>query len=172
MWTRALARHFPKDTVGGSNCALWVCPKTNNVSLAPPQKQHIFNSHLNYLNCLDSEYELLTQLNCFCWRWYTCNNCLVLTITTFKMRGVVMRYYLCPLTCKFWWEHFKRTLCSGNHFRCKQNLNEALEYWNKAPETFLSIFRKACTVHPDLSEPHLSEPEPRNDDIHRYFAAH
>ena len=22
--------------------------------------------------------------------------------STFKMRGVVMRYYLCPLACKFW----------------------------------------------------------------------
>ena len=39
----------------------WVCPKTNNVPfgstpkptmcpLAPPQNQHIFNSHLNYLD--------------------------------------------------------------------------------------------------------------------------
>jgi len=33
------------------------------------------------------------------------NKCLVLTITTFKMMGMVMRYYLCPLARKFWWEH-------------------------------------------------------------------
>ena len=27
---------------------------------------------------------------------------IVLTITTLKMRVVVMRYYLCPLACKSW----------------------------------------------------------------------
>ena len=40
-----------------------------------------------------------------CWQWYTGNKCLV-PITTFKMMGVVLRYYLCPLACKFWWEHW------------------------------------------------------------------
>jgi len=40
-----------------------------------------------------------------CWQWYTWNKCLVITITMFKMMGVVMRYYLCPSACKFWWEH-------------------------------------------------------------------
>ena len=32
-----------------------------------------------------------------CWQWYTCTKCLVVTITTFKMRGVAMRYY-----CDLW----------------------------------------------------------------------
>ena len=40
-----------------------------------------------------------------CWQWHTCNKCLVLTVSAFKMRGVVMKYYLCPLACKFRWEH-------------------------------------------------------------------
>ena len=30
---------------------------------------------------------------------------LVVIITTFKMRCVVMRYHFCLLACKFWWEH-------------------------------------------------------------------
>ena len=38
-----------------------------------------------------------------CWQWHTGNKCLVLAI---KMMGVVMRYYLCPLAYKFWWEHW------------------------------------------------------------------
>ena len=37
---------------------------------------------------------------------YFADSDLVVTITTFKMMGVVMRYYLCPLACKFWWEHW------------------------------------------------------------------
>ena len=49
-----------------------------------------------------------TELKMLCWQWYTCNKCLVVTVTTFKMMGVVMRYYLCPLACKFWWEHCSR----------------------------------------------------------------
>ena len=73
----------------------------------PPQNQHIFNTHLNYLN-LGCEYRAQLTLNwakMLWWQWYTCNKCLVLTITTFKMMGVVMRQYLCPLACKFWWEY-------------------------------------------------------------------
>ena len=36
-----------------------------------------------------------TQLKCFVDSGYTCNKRLVVAITTFKMMGVVMRYYLC-----------------------------------------------------------------------------
>ena len=39
------------------------------------------------------------------WQWYTWNKCLLLTIIIFKMRGVVIRYYLCSLVCIFWWKH-------------------------------------------------------------------
>ena len=45
------------------------------------------------------------------WQWYTRNKCLVLI---FKMRGVVVRYYLCPLVYKFWWEHCCTMLDSLN----------------------------------------------------------
>ena len=40
-----------------------------------------------------------------CWQWYTCSKWLVLTVTTFKVRGVVMRHWLRPLARKFWWEY-------------------------------------------------------------------
>ena len=49
---RVLARPFPKGTVpyGGSNVPFESAPKPTMCPLAPPQNQHIFNSHLNYLN--------------------------------------------------------------------------------------------------------------------------
>ena len=49
-----------------------------------------------------------TELKCF-GQWHTGNKCLELPINTFKMMGVVLRYYLCPLACKFWWEHWVST---------------------------------------------------------------
>ena len=50
--TRVLARPFPKGTVpfGGSNVPFGSAQKPIMCPLVPPQNQHIFNSHLNYLN--------------------------------------------------------------------------------------------------------------------------
>ena len=49
---RVLARPFPKGTVpfGASNVPFGSAPKPTMYPLAPPQNQHIFNSHLNYLD--------------------------------------------------------------------------------------------------------------------------
>ena len=90
-------------------CALWLHLKTNIY----------FNSHLNYLNLtvwpLNIELsEHWTELKMLCWQWYTGNKCLVQTVSTFKMRGVVIRYYLRPLACKFWWEHWQDVLIRGS----------------------------------------------------------
>ena len=48
----ALARPFPKGTVpfGASNVPFGSAQKPIMYPLVPPQIQHIFNSHLNYLN--------------------------------------------------------------------------------------------------------------------------
>ena len=51
---KVLARPSPKGTVplggGGSNMPFGPATKETMCPLAPPQNQHIFNSHLNYLN--------------------------------------------------------------------------------------------------------------------------
>ena len=50
--SRVLARPFPKGTVpfGGSNVPFGSAAKPLMCPLVPLQNQHIFNSHLNYLN--------------------------------------------------------------------------------------------------------------------------
>ena len=70
---RVLARSFPKGTVpfGAPNVPFGSAPKPIMCPLAPPQNQHIFNSHLNYLNlktvwALNIELsEHWTELKCF-----------------------------------------------------------------------------------------------------------
>ena len=99
-WFRVLKGHC---TLWGLNVPFGSATKETMCPLAPPQNQHIFNTHLNYLNLKTVWMPTLSKM--LCWQWYTCNKCLVLTITTFKMRGVVMRYYSSPLACKFRWEH-------------------------------------------------------------------
>ena len=49
---RVLARPFPKGTVpfGAPNVPFGSAQKPIMCPLVPPQNQHIFNSHLNYLN--------------------------------------------------------------------------------------------------------------------------
>ena len=77
-------------------------PQINNMSFGSTSKQPL--ELLELVNCLGSKYTAESTLNStkiLCWQCYTCNG--VVTITTFKM---VMRYYLCPLACKFWWEHW------------------------------------------------------------------
>ena len=50
--SKVLARPFPKGTVpfGGSNVPFGSATKETMCPLAPPQNQHIFNSHMNYLD--------------------------------------------------------------------------------------------------------------------------
>ena len=85
-----------------------LCPLS---ALMCPQHQDIFSTHLNYFN-LKSVWAPNTELsehwtiNALLAGRYTGNRCLALTITIFKMRGVVMRYSLCFLVCKFCWEHW------------------------------------------------------------------
>ena len=52
LCTRVLTRPFPKGTVpfGAPNVPFGSAQKPIMCPLAPPQNQHIFNSHLNYLN--------------------------------------------------------------------------------------------------------------------------
>ena len=52
VYCRVLARPFPKGTVpfGGSNVPFGSAQKPIMCPLVPPQNQHIYNSHLNYLN--------------------------------------------------------------------------------------------------------------------------
>ena len=72
------------------------------------------------------------------WQWYTCNRHLVVTITTFKMRGVVMRYYLCPLACKFWWEHWFSTKLkmSGSQ---RDHTIPVCKHWNSSLQISLQV---------------------------------
>ena len=84
---------------GGSNVPFGSATKETMCPLAPPQNPHIFNTHLNYLN-LKTVWALNANID-FVDSGTHCNKCLVLTITTFKTRGVVMRYYSSPLACKF-----------------------------------------------------------------------
>ena len=78
--------------------------------LGRPQNKHTFNNYLNYLSLT------VWAPNNEDWTWLSCfgrhtdsgtheTKCWVLTIITFKMRGVAMRHYLCSLACKSWWEH-------------------------------------------------------------------
>ena len=71
--SKVLASPFPRGTVhfGGSNVPFGSATKETMCPLAPPQNQHIFNSHLNYLNLKTvwaPNMELSkrwTQLKCF-----------------------------------------------------------------------------------------------------------
>ena len=95
---KVLARPSPKGTVpwggGGSNVPFGPATKETMCPLAPPQNQHIFNSHLNHLNCLGSEYRTLTK-------YFVDSGTHATTFgSDIKMMGVVMRYHLCPLACK------------------------------------------------------------------------
>ena len=102
--TKVLARPFPKGTVpfGSSNVPFGSATKETMCPLAPPQNQPIFNSHLNYLNlktvwALSIELsEHWTQLKCFVDSGTHATNVFGSTITTFKMRVMVMRY-ICAL---------------------------------------------------------------------------
>ena len=87
---------FPKGTVpfGAPNCplglpqnqqcALWLHLKTNIFLIATWTTWTV--STVN----IELTYWTLNSTKMLCWQWYTCNKCLVLTITTFKMMGVVM----------------------------------------------------------------------------------
>ena len=112
MYSKVLARPFPKGTVpfGGSNVPFGSASKETMCPLAPPQNQPIFNSHLNYLNlktvwALSIELsEHWTQLKCFVDSGTHATN--VWSDKSLHSRwGVWSWYYLCPLACKFWWEH-------------------------------------------------------------------
>ena len=65
--------------------------------LAMVAMQHKNKGLYYYQHAASFKYINPTQISVF-------NKCLVLTITTFKMMGMVMRYCLCPLACKFWLE--------------------------------------------------------------------
>ena len=144
-YTRVLARPFPKGTVsfGAPNVPFGSAQKPTMCPLVPPQNQHIFNSHLNYLN-LKTVWALnieLSELKTLCWQWYTCK--LVLTITTFKMKGVVTICALwpvnsgentvlhCNLTCyrytaMLWYKTcmvLPYWTCRVSHFYYSKNIN-------------------------------------------------
>ena len=118
QWSKVLARPFPKGTVpfGGSNVPFGSASKETMCPLAPPQNQPIFNSHLNYLNlktvwALSIELsEHWAQLKCFVNSGTHATN--GWSDKSLHSRwGVWSCYYLCPLVCKFWWEHCNEVIC-------------------------------------------------------------
>ena len=120
---------FPKRTVlfGGSNVPFESVPKPTMCPLAPPQNQHIFNSHLNYLN-LKTVWVQTTELSehrkMLYWQWYTCNKCLVLTITTFKMRGVVI-----DIICALWPINSGENTAANQLAHASANLPDTRTIW-------------------------------------------
>ena len=104
LGTRVLARPFPKGAV-----PFGFVTKETMCLLAPPQNQHYFNSHLNYLNLktvwdLNIEHnEHWTAVKCFVdsgthatnvWYWQLLHS----------RWWAYSWHYLCPLACKVWWE--------------------------------------------------------------------